>query len=146
MNAKRIHERHASGSGYEILNDGTKVTRVKKDNFDIITNDHFAHIQGKSSTTTDKGVRVFVNASATASNDYTIQVGSNANVNIQVDKGDVNVVATQGNVNMKAENMNLDVTETFGVKCRNMNVEVNGTLRELVTGENKKTGKPINLN
>ena len=146
VNAKRIHERHASGSGYEILNDGTKVTRVKKDNFDIITNDHFAHIQGKSSSTTDKGVRVFVNASATASNDYTIQVGSNANVNIQVDKGDVNVVATQGNVNMKAENMNLDVTETFGVKCRNMNVEVNGTLRELVTGENKKTGKPINLN
>ena len=146
VNAKRIHERHASGSGYEILNDGTKVTRVKKDNFDIITNDHFAHIQGKSSSTTDKGVRVFVNASATASNDYTIQVGSNANVNIQVDKGDVNVVATQGNVNMKAENMNLDVTETFGVKCRNMNVEVNGTLKELVTGENKKTGKPINLN
>ena len=73
-------------------------------------------------------------------------MGSNANVNIQVDKGDVNVVATQGNVNMKAENMNLDVTETFGVKCRNMNVEVNGTLKELVTGENKKTGKPINLN
>ena len=146
VNAKRIHERHSSGSGYEILNDGTKVTRVKQDNFDIITNDHFAHIQGKSSTTTDKGVRVFVNASATASNDYTIQVGSNANVNIQVDKGDVNVVATQGNVNMKAENMNVDITETFGVKCRNMNFEVNGTLKEIVTGENKKTGKPINLN
>ena len=146
VNAKRIHERHSSGSGYEILNDGTKITRVKQDNYDIITNDHFAHIQGKSSSTTDKGVRVFVNASATASNDYTIQVGSNANVNIQVDKGDVNVVATQGNVNMKAENMNVDITETFGVKCRTMNVEVNGTLKELVTGENKKTGKPINLN
>ena len=146
VNAKRIHERHASGSGYEILNDGTKITRVKQDNYDIITNDHFAHIQGKSSSTTDKGVRVFVNASATASNDYTIQVGSNANVNIQVDKGDVNVVATQGNVNMKAENMNVDITETFGVKCRNMNVEVNGTLKEIVTGENTKTGKPINLN
>ena len=146
VNAKRIHERHASGSGYEILNDGTKITRVKQDNYDIITNDHFAHIQGKSSSTTDKGVRVFVNASATASNDYTIQVGSNANVNIQVDKGDVNVVATQGNVNMKAENMNVDITETFGVKCRNMNVEVNGALKEIVTGENTKTGKPINLN
>ena len=26
VNAKRIHERHASGSGYEILNDGTKIT------------------------------------------------------------------------------------------------------------------------
>ena len=47
---------------------------------------------------------------------------------------------------MKAENMNLDITETFGVKCRNMNVEVNGTLKEIVQLENRKTGKPINLN
>ena len=29
---ERIHERHASGSGYEIGPDGTKVTRVKGDN------------------------------------------------------------------------------------------------------------------
>ena len=58
----------------------------------------------------------------------------------------MNVVSRQGDINMKAENMNLDITETFGVKCRNMNVEVNGTLKEIVTLENRKTGKPINLN
>ena len=47
---------------------------------------------------------------------------------------------------MKAENMNIDISETFGVKCRNMNVEVNGILKERVLRENSKTGKPINLN
>ena len=31
--ATRIHERHASGTGYEIFHDGTKVTRIKKDNY-----------------------------------------------------------------------------------------------------------------
>ena len=44
--AERIHERHASGSGYEIGPDGSKVTRVKNDNYDLITGDHFAHIKG----------------------------------------------------------------------------------------------------
>ena len=41
VDAKRIHERHSSGSGYEIHNDGTKVTRVKKDNYTIITEDDY---------------------------------------------------------------------------------------------------------
>ena len=151
-NSERIHERHSTGTGYEINEFGDKVQRVKRDNYEIISNDHFAHIQGNSSTTADAGVRVFVNAKAQSSgsdstkNDYTIQVGSNASVNVQVDKGNVNVIATQGTINMKSENMNLDITETFGVKCRNMNVEVNGILKERVLRENSKTGKPINLN
>ena len=151
-NSERIHERHSTGTGYEINEFGDKVQRVKRENYEIISNDHFAHIQGNSSTTADAGVRVFVNAKAQSSgsdstkNDYTIQVGSNASVNVQVDKGNVNVIATQGTINMKSENMNLDITETFGVKCRNMNVEVNGILKERVLRENSKTGKPINLN
>ena len=145
-NSERIHERHSTGTGYEINEFGDKVQRVKRDNYEIISNDHFAHIKGTHNTTVDGGVRVFVNAQAKTSNNYTIQVGTNANVNIQVDKGDVNVVSRQGDINMKAENMNIDVTETFGVKCRNMNVEVNGILKERVLRENSKTGKPINLN
>ena len=145
-NSERIHERHSTGTGYEINEFGDKVQRVKRDNYEIISNDHFAHIKGTHNTTVDGGIRVFVNANATADSHYTIQVGSNANVNIQVDKGDVNVVTTSGDINMKAENMNIDVANNFGVKTRTMNVEVNGTLKEIVTGENKKTGAPINLN
>ena len=145
-NSERIHERHSTGTGYEINEFGDKVQRVKRDNYEIISNDHFAHIKGTHNTTVDGGVRVFVNANATADSHYTIQVGSNANVNIQVDKGDVNVVTTSGDINMKAENMNMDITNNFGVKCRTMNVEVNGNLKEIVSGTNTKTGKPINLN
>ena len=85
-NKERIHERHSTGTGYEINELGTKVTRVKKDDYEIITGDHFAHIQGNHSTTVDGGVRVFVNADAKTGNNYTIEVGNNGNVNIQVNK------------------------------------------------------------
>ena len=55
VGAKRIHERHASGTGYEIDNDGTKVTRVKKDNYTLVTADDYVHIQGESKATLIKG-------------------------------------------------------------------------------------------
>jgi hypothetical protein len=157
VGAKRIHERHSSGSAYEIQDDGTKITRTKKDNYDLITGDHFAHIKGNSSTTTDGGVRVFVNADAaggstapgqasTVPGHYTIEVGNNANVNIQVNKGDVNVVATQGAINMRAEDMNIDITKDFRVKAQSVNFEVSGSWKEIVSGTNKKTGSQIDLN
>ena len=145
-NSERIHERHSTGTGYEINEFGDKVQRVKRDNYEIISNDHFAHIKGTHNTTVDGGVRVFVNANGTADSNYTIQVGSNANVNVQVDKGNINLVATQGEINMKAEDMNIDITKDFRVKAQSVNFEVNGTFTEKVLGVNTKTGKPINLN
>ena len=146
--AERIHERHASGSGYEIGPDGSKVTRVKKDNYDLTTGDHFAHIKGNHSTTVDGGIRVFVNADAsTDDHNYTIEVGNNANVNIQVNKGDVNVVTTQGNINLKpGKNIHLDATQGIYMKASEFNAEVSGAWTEKVTGANTKTGKTINLN
>jgi hypothetical protein len=145
-NSERIHERHSTGTGYEINEFGDKVQRVKRDNYEIISNDHFAHIKGTHSTTTDGGVRVFVNANATADSHYTIQVGNNANVNIQVDKGDVNLVAPQGEINMKAENMNVDINNDFRVKAKSVNFQVSGSWLEAVDGTNRKTGSRIDLN
>ena len=145
-NSERIHERHSTGTGYEINEFGDKVQRVKRDNYEIISNDHFAHIKGTHNTTVDGGVRVFVNANAKTKSDYTIQVGGNASVNVQVDKGDINLITTQGNINMKAENMNVDITRDFRVKAQSVNFQVDGSYKEIVTGSNTKTGDPINLN
>ena len=145
---ERIHERHASGSGYEIGPDGSKVTRVKNDNYDLITGDHFAHIKGNHSTTVDGGVRVFVNADGATENvHYNIEIGNNANVNIQVNKGDVNVVTTQGDINLKSgKNIHLDATQGIYMKASEFNAEVSGAWTEKVQGANTKTGKTIDLN
>ena len=129
---ERIHERHASGTGYEVHPDGTKVTRVKKDNYDLTTGDHFAHIKGNQSTTVDGGVRVFVNADAsTDDQNYTIQVGKNANVNIQVDDGNVNVVTKNtGDINLKsARNINIE-TLGFRLQAQTVDIDVSGQWTE----------------
>ena len=142
---ERIHERHSSGSGYEIHPDGTKVTRVKQDNYTLTTNDDFVHIKGNSSTTVDGGVRVFVNADgSTDDHNYTIQVGNNANVNIQVDKGDVNVVTTQGNINLKSgKNIHMDATQGIYMKAAGMDVEINGQWSETTQNKTESTGTHV---
>ncbi len=147
VDAKRIHERHASGSAYEILDDGTKITRVKKDNYDLITGDHYAHIKGNHSTTVDGGVRVFVNANATEASNYTIEVGNKSNVNIQVNKGNVNLHTADGDINLKSgKNIQLDAAQGIYMKGNLYSAEIDGTWLEKVTGNNTKTGKKINLN
>jgi len=144
-NAERIHERHATGTGYEIHPDGSKVTRVKKDNYTLTSGDDFAHIRGNSSTTVNGGVRVFVNADgSTDNNNYTIQVGANANVNIQVNKGNVNVVTTDGDINMKSGNdINIEATNAIRLKSTTFDAEVQGAWNERVEGDNTKTGKDV---
>ena len=147
VGAERIHERHTSGSGYEIHPDGTKVTRVKHDNYSIVSNDDYTHIKGDQSTTTDGGVRVFVNANAGSASHYTIEVGNNANVNIQVNKGDVNVVASDGNINLKSgQDVNIEAAQAIRLRALKLEAEITETWNERVQGTNTKTGKTINLN
>ena len=141
---ERIHERHASGSGYEIHPDGSKVTKVKKDNYDLITGDHFAHIKGNHSTTVDGGVRVFVNADASSDDqNYTIEVGNNANVNIQVNKGDVNVVTTEGDINLKSgRNINMQ-TSGFRLQAQTVDISVSGQWMETTKDKTESTGEHL---
>ena len=147
---ERIHERHASGSGYEIFADGTKVTRVKKDNYSIITEDDYCHIQGDSTKTIDGGLRVFINKDRVGdnANNYNIQVGAGANVTIQVDEGDINLIAPAdtGNINMKCGG-SLAIEAGAGVYLRTklVDAEVNDTWTEIVGGVNKKTGSEIDM-
>ena len=125
VGAKRIHERHSSGTGYEIDNDGTKITRVKKDNYTIITADDYAHIQGTARHTIDGGLKVKVNnkplsaapGQATSGNHYSIEVGAGANVTVEVQNGDINLISQLGDVNLKAgKNMNIDVAQALNIK------------------------------
>ena len=145
--AERIHERHASGSGYEIGPDGTKVTRVKGDNYDLVTGNDFAHIKGNSSTTSDGGIRVFVNADATSNSNYTIEVGNNSHVNIQVNKGNINLVTTEGDINLKSgKSIVMDAAQGIHMAAQTYSAEIDGNWVEKVTGTNTKTGSKINLN
>jgi len=155
---ERIHERHSSGSGYEIHPDGSKVTRVKQDNYTITTNDDYTHIKGTQRHTTDEGVRIRVNANGVEGNNYNIEVGANANVNVEVNKGNINLTTLSpdvGDININASrDLNMQVNRNFTVSVLgNASETVIGTKDELVQGKNTKTGSeidmdadPINLN
>jgi len=155
---ERIHERHSSGSGYEIHPDGSKVTRVKQDNYTIVTNDDYTHIKGTQRHTTDEGVRIRVNADGKQGNNYNIEVGANANVNVEVNKGNINLTTLSpdvGDININASrDLNMQVNRNMNVSVLgNASENIIGTKDELVQGKNTKTGSeidmdadPINLN
>ena len=147
---ERIHERHASGSGYEIHPDGSKVTRVKQDNYTITTNDDYTHIQGTQRHTTDEGVRIRCNANGEDGNNYNIEVGSGANVNVEVNKGNINLTTLSpdvGDININASrNLNMQVGKDFNVSVLgNASEIITGTKDELVQNKNTKTGSEIDM-
>ena len=157
--SERIHERHASGTGYEIGPDGNKVTRVKKDNYEIVTNDDYCHIQGISRHTIDKGLRIRVNAEGAVGNNYNIEVGNNSNVNVEVNGGNINLTTlssgqaaagqtSAGDININAaRNLNMNVGGNMNVNVIGKSVEEIGqTKDEFVVGINTKTGQKIDLN
>ena len=147
VGAKRIHERHASGTGYEIDNDGTRITRVKKDNYTLVTADDYVHIQGDSRATLDKGLRVKVNATGKEGNNYNIEVGAKSNVTIEVQDGDINLISQLGDVNLKAgKNMNIDVAQALNIKVGGAITETAASKKESVTGEHEMNASEQDIN
>ena len=112
VSKQRIHLRHANGTGIEIHPNGTRVDNIKKDAYDIIDGNHYAHIKDNESITINGSLKVLI-ITDKGSNDYTIQVEDGGNVNIQVDDGQINLVTTgdgndinivsSGDINMRAK-------------------------------------------
>tara|TARA_Y100001936_G_scaffold116556_1_gene114045 strand:- start:113 stop:1210 length:1098 start_codon:yes stop_codon:yes gene_type:complete len=147
VGAKRIHERHSSGTGYEIFDDGTKITRVKKDNYNIVSADEYCHIQGTARETIDGGLRVKVNNNAQASNNYAIEVGSGANVTIEVQNGDINLISQLGDVNLKAgKNMNIDVAQALNIKVGGAITETSKSKTESAEGTHQMNATLQDIN
>ena len=149
VDAKRIHERHASGTGYEVFDDGTKVTRVKKDNYTITTGDDYCHILGTTGgkETYDAGLRVKVNALGETGNNYNIEVGAKSNVTIEVQDGDINLISQLGDVNLKAgKNMNIDVAQALNIKVGGAITETSDSKTESATNTHQMNARLQDIN
>ena len=149
--SERIHERHTSGSSYEIGPKGTKVTRVVKDNYEIISNDDFLHVRGTRRQTVDEGVRIKCNAKAGPGNNYSIEVGLGSNCNIEVNGGNVNVVAKGagigGNINLNATgNINMKAAGSINMAAIGAITERAITRTSNITGLNKNNCSKFDIN
>jgi len=146
--SERIHERHRTGTSYEIGPNGTRTDIIKGDHYTILTNNNKVSIGGNSDISIDGRHRVYINKSNTLNNHYDIQVGTGASINIQVDSGDVNIVTVQGKMNLNSGgdfNLKVGGTMTFDV-AGDFNTNVNGTNTENTTGAKTIRGSTIDLN
>ena len=149
--SERIHERHMSGSSYEIGPKGTKVTRVVQDNYEIISNDDFLHVRGTRRQTVDEGVRIKCNANGGFGNSYSIEVGLGSNCNIEVNGGNVNVVAKGagigGNINLNATgNINMKAAGSINMAAIGAITERAITRTSNITGLNKNNCSKFDIN
>ena len=145
---ERLFTSHRTGTSQEIDKDGNQVNIVKGDHYNIISGKRQAIIEGKADITIGGRHKIFINKDGQEGNHYDIQIGQNASVNIQVDKGDMNVVLKDGK-------MNTNVAGDYNMKIGgDMNLDVRGNLNETVskdktsntTGNVIHRGKRIDLN
>lgn len=79
--SERLHRRHTSGTFEEIHPDGTRVVKVKGDNYEITAGDDYVHIEGTCNVTVDGNCNLkasTVNVEAT-----TLSLKSTANTDIE---------------------------------------------------------------
>ena len=126
--SERIHERHRTGTSYEIDSTGTRVDIIKNEYYKFVSSKSQALIQGNSDTTINGRHKLFINKDGAEDNHYDIQIGENASINIQVDKGNINLVTVDGKINVNAGgDYNLKV-------AGNMTTTVQGNLLETIEG------------
>lgn len=144
----RIHERHKSGTGYEIDNSGNIVKLVKASSYEIIDGDHYVNIKQDSDITINGRHKIFINKDGFENNHYDIHVGANANINIQVDTGDINMVTKGGRINVNAGgdyNVKVGGNYTLSVDG-NKQEDVAGSKTSNTTGAVVHRGATIDLN
>ena len=145
---ERIHERHRTGTSYEIDKDGNKVEIIKGESYRLLSNKEQVQIQGQSDITIGGRHKVFINKDGATDNHYDIQIGPNANINIQVDKGDVNLVTVDGKINVNSGgDYNVKVGGDYNMTVAgSRSVTVEGTTTDNTTGNVIHRGARIDLN
>lgn len=119
--AERIHLAHRKGTFLEIRPDGTQVTRIVADNYEIISGDNFVSIQGTCNITVNGDVNMSVGG------DTNVQIGGNLNAKVD---GDANInvggdtdVTVGGNLNTQVGgNYSINAGGNFNVNAATINL------------------------
>jgi len=145
---ERIHQRHRTGTSYEVDASGNKVEIIKGESYRLLSNKESVQIQGHSNISIDGRHKLYINKSGVEDNHYDIQIGAGASINIQVDSGDVNIHTIQGKINMNAGgDYNLKVGGNYTVEVAgNTSETIEGTKTSNTTGAVIHRGSTIDLN
>ena len=145
---ERLFTSHRTGTSQEISPDGTQVNIIKGDHYNIISGKRQAIIEGNADITIGGRHKIYINKDGQEGNHYDIQIGQNASVNIQVDKGDMNVVLKDGKMNTNVSgDYNMKVGGNYNLKVEgNRQVDITGTSTDNTEKAAIIRGKTIDLN
>jgi len=146
--AERIHLQHKTGSSIEYNPNGDRVQIIKGIDYKLTSSHNLVNIEGRSDISIGGRHKIYINKNGQTKNNYDIQVGPNANINIQVDQGDINLVTKQGKVNVNAAgdyNVKVGGNYTMSV-AGNRQIDVEGTTTDNTTGAVQHRGSTIDLN
>jgi hypothetical protein len=126
LDNERLFTAHRTGTSQEIDKDGNQVNIIKGDHYNIVSGKRQAIIEGNADITIGGRHKIYINKNGQTNNHYDIQIGPNASVNIQIDKGDMNVVLKDGK-------MNTNVAGDYNMKIGgNYNLDVRGAYSETI--------------
>jgi hypothetical protein len=147
-NAERIHIRHRSGTSTEFHPNGNKTNITKGDHYDLIDGNQQAYVQKNNDLTINGRYKLYINKNGQTNNHYDIQIGPGANVNIQVDNGDINLHTLTGRLNLNSGgDTNLKVGGSLTIDVAgNLIQNVEGNTTEQTTGTVIVRGSTIDLN
>lgn len=106
QHCERIHLYHKKGTFFEIDANGTRVTRVVGDDYEILERNGYIHIKGNKNVTVDGAMNVRVEGS------HTLEVFGKTIINVYNDV-DLNVSGS----------LNASVKESFNVRAKNIKLE-----------------------
>lgn len=92
--AERLHRMHRTGTAEEIFPDGTKVTKVVGENYEIVYINNKLHVKANCDVTVDKAYKLYVNRDGKDGNHLDIHVGPNSNFNLYAES-DINLYAKE---------------------------------------------------
>ena len=105
-----IMQRHTSGTRYAMMYDGSKVDHIVSDHIIGVEGTSYTNIKEDQIVTLNGRYKIYVNKDENRDNNYDIVVGKNSNINIQVDKGDININVLDGRINANcSDNFNMIV-------------------------------------
>jgi hypothetical protein len=147
-NAERIHIRHRSGTSSEISANGTLTNITKGDHYSIIDGGRSTYVQENNDLTINGRYKLYINKNGQTNNHYDIQIGPGANVNIQVDNGDINLHTLTGRLNLNSGgDTNLKVGGSLTIDVAgNLVQNVEGNTTENTSGTVIVRGATIDLN
>ena len=145
---ERYYIAHRLGSSIEMDYNGHRTDIIKGSQYTLTTTDNLVSIGGKSDTTISGRHKIYINKDGATDNNYDIQVGPNANINVQVDKGNINLVTLDGKVNVNAAgDYNVNVGGNYRLKVAgHKNETIEGSKTSNTTGIVIHRGKTIDLN